>query len=310
MPKSSFPVGSTRRQILATATTATLALLASAGCAEDQKRPESPPGPDPERLIAGLIAGLSAVGPHRNPTSEERAQAREVAQLLLTGRDDRAGQEELFGTLGFEAHHGDDPATGRPFSLFLATGSDDRTWGVVLVDRSAAPRWVIEVPHPGFDINTELLGLALHRQVPGSVLLIAGAHRQAAKGAADVAHNSRSLFHVLAIEFARNGLHQMQLHGFADRNLRDAQAVVSTGSAPTNRLARRIADGLSEAGLTTCRAWAQRCGQLEGTRNAQGLAAADLDTAYIHLELSWSVRGDEEGRDRVVKALADRLTAN
>lgn len=306
MLRPTTAAGPIRRRILATAATL-LALLASGGCADESDESRAVPGPDPERLVANLVEGLSNSGPYRNPTAEERGNARRLARSLVTDWADRAGQDEPFADLGFTAQHGEDPATGRPFSLFLADGSDERSWGVVLVDRSVAPRQVVEVPHPGFDINTEKLGLALHRQVPGTVLLVAGAHRQAAAGAADVAHNSRSLFHVLAVEFARNGLDQVQLHGFADRNLRDAQAVVSTGSAPTHPLARRIADGLTEAGLTTCRAWVTRCGQLEGNRNEQGKAAADLETAFVHLELSWSVRGDAAARERVVRALAGQL---
>ncbi|MEV6898927.1 hypothetical protein [Amycolatopsis sp. NPDC051372] len=48
-----------------------------------------------------------------------------------------------------------------------------------VIDRSAPPSLVVEVPHPGFDLRTELFGVDLFRQVPGAVLLVAGAHRKA-----------------------------------------------------------------------------------------------------------------------------------
>ncbi|WCN82128.1 hypothetical protein [Micromonospora sp. LH3U1] len=267
------------------------------------------PGPNPEFLIGELVQGMSPEDRYRDPDARERAAARQAARALLDDRSTTADVDPLFEALGLDTHHGADPATGRPFSLYLATGSDDRAWGAVLVDRSATPRTVIEVPHPGFDINTDKLGLSLHRQVPASVLLIAGAHREAGNGDADVAHNNKSLFHALAVEFAENGLDQVQLHGFADRNLPSSDAVVSTGSAPVRPVARRIASGLSEAGLKVCQAWVNRCGQLEGKRNEQGLATAELESAFVHLELSWSIRQDGEARDRVAAALAEQLTS-
>ncbi|TCB91307.1 hypothetical protein E0H26_25700 [Micromonospora zingiberis] len=250
---------------------------------------------------------MSPSGPYRDPDATERQAAHRAARSLLAAADTTDATDRLFADLGFEARHGIDPTTGRECSIYLASGSDSRTWGAVLADRSAAPRTVIEVPHPGFDINTEKLGLALHRRVPGSVLLVAGAHRQAADGAADVAHNNRSLFHSLAVALAESGLDEIQLHGFANRNLPTSDVVVSTGSAPTNQLARRIADGLSDLGLRTCRAWVRRCGQLEGRTNQQGRAAAAAGSVFVHLELSWSIRRDATSGDQVVATLAERL---
>ncbi|MGC4848994.1 hypothetical protein ACLQ3F_17255 [Micromonospora sp. DT15] len=296
--------GSTRRGLIAAAT---LALLVSGACADAQPTSEQQRGPDPEVLIDELTAGLSRDNPYRDPDTEERATARRAARSLVTEPNAANDLDQVFGDLGFRAHHGTDPVTDRPFALYLADGSDDRSWGAVLVDRGTAPRTVIEVPHPGFDINTEKLGLAVHRKTPGSVLLVAGAHRQAADSDADVAHNDRSLFHTLATEFARNDLDQIQLHGFADRNLPTSDAVVSTGSAPVTPVARRIADGLSGAGLNACRAWVRKCGQLEGKTNQQGRAAAELEAVFVHLELSWSVRRDAEARGRVADVLAAQL---
>ncbi|MGW5556131.1 hypothetical protein ACWER9_02765 [Micromonospora sp. NPDC003944] len=296
--------GSTRRGLIAAAT---LALLGPGACADAEPSSEQQRGPDPELLIDELTAGLSRDDPYRDPNAAERATARRAARLLVTDPDADADLRRVFADLGFRAHRGTDPATGRPFDLYLAEGSDDRSWGAVLVDRGTTPRTVIEVPHPGFDINTEKLGLALYRKTPASVLLVAGAHRQAAGGDADVAHNDRSLFHTLAAEFAKNSVDQIQLHGFADRNLPTSDAVVSTGSAAVTPVARRIADGLSGAGLNACRAWAQKCGQLEGKTNEQGRAAAELRAVFIHLELSWSVRRDAEARSRVATVLAAQL---
>ncbi len=284
------------------------AALSTTGCGDVLEQRTTLDGPDPERLLVELSDRLSPDNRYRDPDAEERSTARRAARSLIADHGSANERDALFGDLGFVVHRGIDPATGRPFDLYLATGSDDRSWGAVSVDRSGIPGVVIEVPHPRFDINTEKLGLALHRRVPGSVLLVAGAHRHAADGDADVTHNNRSLFHVLAVELGRSGLYQIQLHGFADRNLPDSDAVVSTGSAPASDGAYRIAAAISDIGLLTCRAWAGRCGQLEGKTNEQGRSTAKFDGVFIHLELSWSVRSDEETWRRVIAVLADRLS--
>jgi hypothetical protein len=269
-----------------------------------RRGPEKINEPDPAVALETFTGAMSSDGRYRNPGRGERSQARDAVKRLLAEPDNLAAQDEAFAALGFSVEHGTDPATGRPFSLFVTMNAGSRAWGALLVDRSAPLRVVIEVPHPRFDINTETLGVAVHRQVPGSALLVAGAHREAGGGDADVAHNAKSLFHVMATEFARDGLPQIQLHGYADKNLPDAQAIVSAGSARVSRLARDLADGLEEVGLDTCRAWSRKCGQLEGTRNEQGQAADELGSTFIHLELGYSLRRDPAGRDLVVQAIA------
>ena len=135
-------------------------------------------------------------------------------------------------------------------------------------------------------------------------LLIAGAHRRAAGGRADVAHNEHSLYQALSVAFVRSGVPQVQVHGFADLNLPDHDIAVSTGTSAANPLATRVAEGLAEAGFDECRAWAQRCGRLEGTTNVQAKAAAAEGAAFVHVELSNSVRMDREQRAALVDALA------
>ena len=86
------------------------------------------------------------------------------------------------------------------------------------------------MPHPGSDRHTEQLGLALFRALPGAALLIAGAHRRAADGTADVAHQPDSMFHALATHLADRGADQLQLHGFDDDSLADHDIVISAGA--------------------------------------------------------------------------------
>ena len=278
-----------------------LGLLATTpGCSGRAATP--PPGDDLDAVFARLVAALSADGPYRDPGSSERQAAGEAIRTLTAQRSPTDQVGDLLGGIGFAVTHGTDG--GRPFTLYLSPPQSEPAWGGLLVDRSAPVRSVIEVPHPGFDRNTHLLGLSLYRAVPGAVLMIAGAQRRAAHGAADVAHNANSMFQVMSREFARAGLPQLQWHGFAESSLPGADFVVSTGAAPHSDLPVRIAEGLTGAGYRVCRAWSSPCRGLEGTTNVQGTAAAEFGSPFVHLESAWPVRRDATHRQAVVAAVA------
>lgn len=242
--------------------------------------------------ITPFLAAQNAEQPYRDPTDGERAIA--VAAL-----DDHA----RFAELGFTGVEDVDEVTGRRYALF-ASPLDDRAWGMVVIDLSQPVRLAVEVPHPRTDIGTELIGLGLFRAVPGSVLLIAGAHRRAAGERADVAHNENSVYQAWSVALAGSGVPQVQVHGFADLNLPDHDIAVSTGTDEPNPVAVRIAQGLAEGGFDECRAWAEKCGRLEGTTNVQGRAAAALGAAFVHVELSSTVRTDDITRAALVDVLA------
>ncbi|WP_250029132.1 hypothetical protein [Paractinoplanes maris] len=277
--------------------TAVLAALTLA-CTRAPGRAEVVSGPiDLHEWIAKQVASMSATGPYRDPDRSERESGRKAFDAVVRG--DLAVAEKLFGDLGFRITQGTDLRTGRAVRIYWA--DPETGWGGLLVDPSAPARSVVEVPHPAYDLNTEKLGLSLYRALPGSLMLMAGAQRQAAGGEADVAHNDRSMFQVFAVAAAGHGLPQLQLHGFADRSLPGADAVVSTGSAAHNDLAVRIARELEADDRQVCRAWVSRCTGLEGRTNVQGAAAGDAE--FIHLELGWSLRRDLSDRDRVRDAV-------
>lgn len=279
-----------------------LALLATA-CDHHPKTPSAGDGLD--AVFARLVAGLSPSGPYRDPRASERQAAREAIRTLTAQRSATGDVDDRLDGIAFAVTHGTDAAPdGRPFTLYLSPPGSEPAWGGLLVDRSTPIRSVIEVPHPGFDRNTELLGLSLYRAVPGAVLMIAGAHRQADHGNADVAHNKDSMFNLVSREFARAGLPQLQWHGFAESSLPGSDFVVSTGAAPHTDLPVRIATELAGAGYRVCQAWSTRCQGLEGNTNVQGAAAAKFGSTFVHLETGWSMRQDPAHRQAVVDAVA------
>lgn len=245
--------------------------------------------------VREFAAGLDADDPYRPPKPAERRQ------LLSALRALEAGKPE--DVLGFTMRTGIDGETGRRFGLAV-NPPGARAWGWYLVDLSAPLGLVIEVPHPNSDLHTEEIGLALYQAVPGSILLVAGAHRRAADGAADVAHRTDSMFHAVASDLAGRGLSQVQLHGFHDDNLPDTDVVVSPGAGDPGDVVSRVADRIADEDFRVCRSWRQECGALEGTTNVQGRDAARRGTPFAHVEISRTIRDDRDLWSTLVRGIA------
>jgi hypothetical protein len=271
--------------------------------------PDRIPKVDLVERASQFAAALQSDAPYRPPTVREGETALSGLIPLLTGEKDTQSEMKTLTSLGFTLTSGIDSTSGRRFTMAATQPGAERGWGLFIGDYGAQTRQVIEVPHPNFDLNTEILGVQLYRALPGSAVLIAGAHRRAANGTADVAHNANSLFNLVATELARKGLPQIQLHGFEDSSLPGADVVVSGGATPHTRLHEQMADHVEAGGMAVCRAWQQSCGNLEGTTNVQGQAADSMGTVFAHIESDGSIRMDAQRRDRLVAALAAAVTA-
>lgn len=257
-------------------------------------RSDASPASDLGTEVREFAAGLTDDDPYRPPEPAERRQFLSALRSLEVGKPD--------DVLGFRMRTGVDRETGRRFGLAV-NPPGERAWGWYLVDLSAPLRLVVEVPHPNSDLHTEEIGLALYQAVPGSILLVAGAHRRAGDGAGDVAHRADSMFQAVASDLAERGLPQIQLHGFHDDNLPDTDVVVSPGAGDAGALARGVADQLDED-FDVCRSWREDCGRLEGTTNEQGRDAARQGTPFVHVEISRSVRDDRDAWSELVRAIA------
>jgi hypothetical protein len=299
---SSGPENLDRRRVLRGLTgCASIGLLAACGVRPD---PQAPPGLD--RQIDSLTERLNPRQQYRPPSDAEARRAVEAVEQL-TAADLDAARAGL-AAMGFTVDPVHDAAAQR--DCLVAAGQSDgrRTWGMLVVAADAdRPDVLVEVPHPRADLDTERIGLAMFRALPRSGLLLAGAHRRAAGGAADVAHQRDSLFHALAGDLGRQGALQLQLHGFADASLPGTDVVISSGKARVGARTERLADALDDLGLDVCRAWRERCAGLEGRSNAQGRAAARHDLDFVHLEMNHRTRMDPQRRSAVVGAVAVAL---
>jgi len=255
----------------------------------------TPPDPPPtlEQQVSELTERLSPRGPYRPPEPAERdAVVGAVAALVASGSDGaaRAVLEAAGFTVGTARN-----AAGAEYLVARSDPASERSWGLIALPVGRAPRLIVEVPHPNADYDTEDVGLAVLAAAPDAVYLQAGAHRRADDERADVAHEEDSLFHALAVDLsARLRLPQLQLHGFGDRDGLDADIVLGGGPDDPAPEVRALADRLESAGLDVCRAWTQRCSELEGRTNVQGIVAARAGLPFAHVEMSASIRSSPE----------------
>jgi hypothetical protein len=245
------------------------------------------PAVDLDGWLAGFTATMSSAQPYREPTQAEGSDAAAGLHLMLGGGD--AGSR--LGPLGFTVVSGLDSESGRPFTLaFSEAPPGDRAWAAVLVDAAEPTRMIIGCPHPVFDRASERLGLALWRRSPGSLLLVAGAHREAGAGLADPRDHPGSLFHRIAVLLLGAGLPHLQVHGFADASAPGVDVVLSPGPTTAGVPITRMADSLAGQDLPVVRAWQTPMPNLDGTTNIQGRAAALAGAVFVHVELSASAR--------------------
>ncbi|HWM03711.1 MAG TPA: hypothetical protein VNP92_15365 [Actinophytocola sp.] len=244
-------------------------------------------GGDLEAWLVERVVTLHASGPYRPPTPAERARGVAGLRALLAG----ATPESLRG-LGFAV-------TAGPGHTLVAGHGAARAWGALVLG-ATPPQRVIEVPHPKSDRRTARLGLELFLATTGSALLVAGAHRDAAGGAADVAHRDDSMFHAFAGVLAERAGAEIQLHGYATATLPGVDAVVSPGAGTVLPEHTALRDALADNGF---RVHEGQTGTLDGATNVQGIAAATRGTPFLHLELAPGARADPTHRAAVVAAI-------
>jgi hypothetical protein len=272
--------------VLALAATAALMTVLA-----PRELPSAPPSL--EQQVRELTDRLSPRGPYRPPEPAERdAVVGAVASLVAAGSDGaaRGVLEDAGFTVGTARTEG-----GAEFLVARSDPASERSWGLIAVPLGRTPRLLVEVPHPNADYDTEDVGLAVLATVPDAVYLQAGAHRRADDERADVAHEEDSIFHAVAVDLStRLRLPQLQLHGFGARDDLDADIVLGGGPGDPAPQVAALADRLESAGLDVCRAWTQRCSELEGRTNVQGIAAAQVGLPFAHVEMSAEIRSDPE----------------
>ncbi|GAB2837702.1 hypothetical protein GCM10027200_42090 [Lentzea nigeriaca] len=249
--------------------------------------------------------GMSAETGYTRPTQAERTAVSNGVQRVL---DNAAGQAgDVLAAVGYTIRERVDTATNRTFYEISDNAVDSRGWGRIMIDTSESARLGIEVPHPKADQDSESLGVELFRKAPGSVLVVAGAHRRAAENrVADMAHTTSSVFEDLHELLVRRRIPVVQLHGFQNETAPDSDVVVSAGPPLKNQFAQQTAQRLESAGLSVCKPWVTGCPGLEATTNVQARYSDEQKADFVHVEVSRDIRDSPSARDQVASVLAVR----
>ncbi|EST34501.1 hypothetical protein [Streptomyces roseochromogenus] len=295
--------------VIATLAGVLTALLHRTGAPDDPGRP-APKGAaqiDLAREVAGYTSRFGPGRGYAQPGQADRDGIAAAIGLLLDGHREQA--EQRLAQRDFSVRTVVDRPSGHRYAEVADrtdTAVTPRGWGRVYVDLDHRPRWSVQVPHPGFDLGTEQLGVRVLRGSPGGILVIAGAHRKAGVGnSADVAHRRDSVFHAICAELARRGMPGIQLHGFAASAAPDYDVITSTGAGTAARPeGRELADALRGHGFRVCRAWVRSC-PLEGRTNVQGQVADADHVPFLHVEFSPTIRAGGRPAERAADAVAE-----
>jgi hypothetical protein len=261
-----------------------------------------PAGNDLSAVLTSFLAPFNSSMPYREPTSGEKANGVAGIQRLAISGADASG---LLVPLGFTISSGIDSVTKRPYILATNEFGTDRSWGLYLADLSAPIRLIVEVPHPVSEQYTDQMGLQHWQAVPGVLLILPGAHKDATSGLADVSLHTGSLFHGVAASFADMKLPQIQYHGYADATAPTLTHVVSAGTGIVGSAIRRVSLELASAGFTVGNGWdSSGSGSgLTATTNVQGIDAASKNTTWIHVTANQTNRTSVDTRKLTTQAV-------
>lgn len=261
-----------------------------------------PAGTDTLSLLNSFVAPFSAVQGYREPTGTELTNAVNGIALLPFSI---SAATTLLAPLGFTVSSGVDAVSKRPYVLaYSAAPTDQRGWGFFLFDLSAPINSIVAVPHPIAEASTELLGHAHWQSRPGRLLIVAGAHRDAASGLADVSTHTNNVFHNVCAAWASRKLIQCHWQGYADAAAAGLTHIVGTGPAVAGASALRVGTELKAAGYTIGQGW-DSSGSGTGLIAASNVQAADAAAklaAFVNIEVNATTRGDTAARAKTVAA--------
>ncbi len=256
-----------------------------------------------DTITRGMIA--DSTNDYYRPWSVARNRFGQAMDSVLAGKF--AVADSLLADFWYDVYRVREATTGDTLVIFrerlYQDGKVRLGWGTYIYNRRAQARVDVHVNHPISDLNTEDIGIELFRDGRYRWYMVAGAERDANPYymEADVAHESGTIFHVMASRTAASNVRALSIHGFdVDNhdNLPDgADQVISHGIDPDTvgygpaflDLRTRLVNAGWEAGLYE---HTPSFTSLGGTQNLQGrhwnLVAGR--ERWMHLEIEHNVR--------------------
>jgi hypothetical protein len=279
----------------------------------ERRGPHARPVPVEHGDPCGLVRGIVDASPGRGEGGYVKPSPGEASGFgaladAMNARDVR-GARLLAAALGYALVLYDDVVTGRQLLVARDASQPGRGWGAILVDPEGEDV-LIEVAHPGSDLRTPEVGVAVFRETRARALLVAGAHRYAWKDArCDAARAPGTLFD-LAHRALLPARCVIQPHGFHREDGAYPAIVLSAGASPPPRALAAVRRGLEEAGFESG-LWegGDRYRSLAATKNRQGVSVREAGGLFVHLEISRELRENGDERRRLAAVLAREIRA-
>lgn len=208
-----------------------------------------------------------------------------------------------------------DTTAGRVFYLAREASDYNRGWGMYIFyakGNGVYRNLLIEVPHIGFDLEAEKIGIRSFIQSSAGFFLLAGAHRDANSGSiADVAHTQTCVFQVVHKTLCTNTSTTIQIHGFAETaagRQSYPQIILSSGAATGSQTLTTMSNQLTQNGFTVGIFDGTKYTDLGATENVQGIYTRSIGATFIHMEIARLVRDSSELRDKVAKSIESYAT--
>ena len=279
----------------------------------ERRRPRAGSAPAGIGDLCGLVRGIVDASPGRGeggyvtPTPGEASGFGALAGAM--GGVDLRGARRLAAALGYALVLHDDVVTGQQLLVACEASEPRRGWGAILVDPEGDDV-LVEVAHPGSDLKTPEVGVAVFRETRARALLVAGAHRYAWKDARCDAARAPGTPFDLAHRALLPARCVIQPHGF-HREGEDYPAIVlSAGAAPPPPALAAVRRGFEEARFEAG-LWEgdDRYRSLAATKNRKGVSVRETGGLFIHLEISRKLRENGDERRRLAAVLAREIRA-
>jgi len=233
------------------------------------------------------------------PTEGEIQLIRKAASMLvaaLSSHDPDSFSTALVyaSRVKYEVVNYTDIDSGSYHYVLREKSSRVRGYGIFIFNPVQSSNVIVEVPHPGTDVQTGAVGIRAYSDSRPRAFLMAGARRDAGTQA-DVAHNVKSFFQAVHETLVSIKSTIVQVHGFSQLNREGyPEVVISTGSAMVSSWAQGLREAFVsvgfDAGVYDGSSWED----LAGTTNAQGKHVNLIGASFLHVELSLKLRTESQ----------------
>ncbi len=292
------------------------------------------------KIISGGMPGRESEG-FVKPSNFELERWRELTLLLLDG-EIQAAEDLVKANFPFYRliRFTDAGFKNRVYLLLKETTPIRKGWGTFILNLDYDRELSIAVPHPIYDINTDIEGADIFRRTGARLLMIAGTHRCANSEftlcdgvfcgcgerrypVSDMAHSVASVFQKTHEVISDRGeqLYSINLHGHGRVECQDI--FLSSGLIDSSQqiLVSLKSEILLNSGLTVAVAGdgTSDC-PLIGSTNVQGRftngsidpctkPASRTTGRFIHIEQSRSVRDNSRAYSTLVSAINETIVS-